>query len=260
MKEAFKYTFLTVAEWKKFLIVVMIVSILSFFEGYPVIGTTIFIFEKLLYLSIGGFLIYILRHSKNEDEYFLNLKKNTISTFLFHFIPTASGILIGIFIIFSFFIMLFVMILQFTNSMYILANPHEILFSIFNAVILVKILLALYFIYLLFFNYIFLGKFGDALRKESFKAAFITIISSLVDFKFWIKTFNLKYFLIYLIWSLVIFIIYPAISLAYLFTIYPAILTNPNITIIAIPLLVAVTTILTYFTYFSAYFAYKATS
>jgi hypothetical protein len=41
----------------------------------------------------------------------------------------------------------------------------------------------------------------------------------------------------------------------YVFVINPQILKNPNLSLLAIPLFVAISTILTYFTFFSAYFA-----
>ena len=48
MKEVFKYTFTTIAEWKKFLIVVILISILTLLENFPVISIVAFIFEKLI--------------------------------------------------------------------------------------------------------------------------------------------------------------------------------------------------------------------
>jgi hypothetical protein len=61
MKEIFKYTFVTFAEWKKLLVIILLVSILTLIEAYPVISIVAFIFEKLIYLSIGGFLIYLVK-------------------------------------------------------------------------------------------------------------------------------------------------------------------------------------------------------
>ncbi|WP_457560217.1 hypothetical protein [Caminibacter sp.] len=259
MKEIFKYTFTTIAEWQKFLFIVITISILTLIEPYPFIGYTALIFEKLILLSVGVFLIYLLKHSKSIDSYFENLKNNGFGTFMFHFIPAAAGILIGIFLILGFWFMFLLIILQYTNSLFILANPHEILYAISKTNIITQILLGFYLVYLLFYSYIFLGKFGDALNKQSFKAAFISIILSLFDFKYWVKTFNLKYFLIYLVWSVIIFASYIFISLVYILIIYPTIIHNPNISLIAIPLLVAFSLILTYYTFFSAYFANKTT-
>jgi len=259
MREVFAYTFTTIAEWRKFIFVILIMTFLTFIEAFPVISIAAFLFEKLLYLSIGAFLIYLVKNSKTIDSYYENLKKNAFSTFLFHFIPTASGILIGLILIGVFWSLFFIMILEFTNSMYILANPHEVMVSISNSSTLTQILLVLYLIYFSLYSYIFLGKFGEALSKDSFKEAFISIVSSLFDFKFWIKTFNLKYFLIYLVWSIIIALIYSAIAFTYLFVIFPIIITAPSLTLIITPILVGVTTILSYYTFFSAYFAYKTT-
>jgi hypothetical protein len=128
MKEVFKYTFTTFAEWKKLLIVVLLISILTLIEAYPVISFVAFIFEKIIYVSIGAFLIYLANNTKNIDEYFHNLKIQPISSFLFHFIPTAIGILLGNFIIFSFWAFLFVIILNFSGSVYLLADPHSLLY------------------------------------------------------------------------------------------------------------------------------------
>jgi len=192
MKEIFKYTFTTIAEWKKFLIVVLLVSIFTIIEAFPVISIIAYTFEKMLYLSIGGFLIYLVNNTKNIDEYFHNLKTQSIFTFLFHFIPTAIGILLGNFIIISFWAFLFVILLQFSGSIYLIANPHTFFFNLENASFVTQIILAIYLIYLLFFSYIFLGKIGEALNKDNFKEAFLSILSSLIDFKFWVKTFNLK--------------------------------------------------------------------
>jgi len=258
MREVFAYTFTTIAEWKKFLLVVTIMSFLTFVEAFPVISIVAFLFEKLLYLSIGAFLIYLVINSKTIESYFENLKRNGFATFLFHFIPTASGILFGLIILGIYWAMLFILILQATSSMYILANPHELVVSISNSPTLTQTLLLVYSIYLSLFSYIFLGKFGEALSKESFRDAFLAIVGSLIDFKFWIKTFNLRYFVIYLVWSVIITIFYSAISFTYLFVIFPTIQLNPNLTLLIIPILVGVTTILTYFTYFSAYFSYKS--
>jgi hypothetical protein len=260
MKEVFKYTFITFAEWKKLLIVILLVSILTLIEAFPVISIVAFIFEKLIYLSIGGFLIYLVKNTKNIDEYFHNLKIQPISSFLFHFIPTAIGILLGNFIIISFWAFLFVIILNFSGSVYLLADPHSFLLNVQNASFITQIMLGIYLIYFLFFSYIYLGKLGEALDKEEFKGAFLSILSSLIDFKFWIKTFNLKYFLIYLIWSIILLIIYSILSFAYLFYIFPTIITNPNISLIVIPIFVAITTFLTYYTFFSSFFAYKSTT
>ena len=259
MKEVFKYTFTTVAEWKKFFIVVLIISIFTLLEPYPFIGYTVLILEKLLYLSIGAFLIYIVKHSKDEKEYFENLKKNDVSTMLFHFFPTAAGIMLGSILISAFWFIFFFLILQFTNSLYILANPHSFFVAVSSSPVITQILLGFYSIYLLFFSYVFLGKLGEALGKNSFKGAFVSIILSLIDFQYWIKTFNLKYFIIYLVWSIVILFIYSAMSFTYIFVIFPNIVLNPNLSLLIIPILVAATTIITYFTFFSAYFANKTT-
>ena len=258
MKEVFKYTFLSIAEWKKFLVIVLLVSILTLFEAFPVISIVAFLFEKLIYLSIGVFLIYILKRSSTPEIFYENLKNNPISTFLFHFIPSASGILFGIILISAFWFIFFIMILQFTGSMFILVNPHNFISSLATISFVAKILIGFYLVYLMFFSYIFLGKFGEALNKESFKEAFLSMISALIDFQAWVKTFNLKYFIIFSIWSFVITIIYSITSFVYLFNIFPTLQTNPNLTLIIIPIFVGITTILTYFTFFSAHFAYKA--
>ena len=258
MKEVFKYTFLSIAEWKKFLTVILLVSIFTLLEAFPVISIIAFLFEKLIYLSIGVFLIYILKRSSNPEIFYENLKQNPISTFLFHFIPSASGILFGLIIIFTFWSIFFLMILQFTGSMFILIDPHNFFTAISTISFIAKVLIGFYLVYFMFFSYIFLGKFGEALNKESFKESFLSIISSLVDFQGWIKTFNLKYFAIFIIWSFIITLIYSITSFVYLFDIFPTIQTNPNLTLIVIPVFVGITTILTYFTFFSAHFAYKA--
>jgi len=259
MKEIFKYTFLSVAEWKKFLIVILFVSILTLLEAFPVISIVAFLFEKLIYLSIGVFLIYILKRSSTPEIYYENLSKNHLSTFLFHFIPSASGILLALLIIGTFWFGFFIMILEFTGSIFVLANPHNFLNSLALTSIITKILIGFYSIYLLFYSYIFLGKFGEALGKETFKEAFISMIFSLFDFKYWIRTVNFKYFLIYLVWSIIILTLYSALSFIYIFYIFPMIINNPNLNLIIIPIFVGMSTILTYFTYFSAYFANKAT-
>ncbi|EDM24167.1 hypothetical protein [Caminibacter mediatlanticus] len=259
MKEVFKYTFLTVAEWKKFLFVVLIISILTLIEPFPFIGITANIFEKLLYISIGVFLIYLVKNSNSPDNYFENLKRNGFGSFLFHYIPASSGILLGLFIIGTFWAIFFILILQFTNSMYIIASPHNIFLKITSSPFITQVLIGFYLIYLLFFSYIFLGKFGNSLTKTNFKDAFLTIVSSLIDFSYWVKTFNIKYFLIYLIWSFITSIIYFFTAIGFIFIIYPTILQNPNLSLILIPLLVSIYTILAYFTFFSSYFADKTT-
>ena len=259
MKEVFKYTFSAVADIQKFLFVTIILSILNLIEPFPFIGITAIGIEKLFLLSIGVFLIYIAKRSKNADEFYENFKMNSFGSFMFHFIPVAAGILLGGILILTFWTMFFVLILQFTNSLYILANPHGIFISIAHAPVITQILLGFYSIYFIFFSYIFLGKLGEALSKENFKDAFIAITTSLIDFRFWISTFNLKYFLIYIIWSLIIIILYSTLSFTYIFIIFPAILNNPNLFLIIIPVLAAITVILSYFTFFSAYFAYKTT-
>jgi len=259
MKDVFKYTFLTVADTKKFLLVILLMSILSVIQAFPVLSIISFIFEKLIYLSIGGLLIYIIKITNNDKEYYATLEKQPFSTFLLHFIPSASGILLGLFVIFTVFFTFFIMILKFTDSVFILANPHDIFIAISKTTYFTKILLGFFSVYLLFYSYIFLGKLGEALSRESFKESFLSILSSLYDFKFWINAFNLKYIGIYLVWILSVGIIYTTTSFAYLFYIFPLILTHPNINLIIIPLLVAITTIITYFTFFSAYFAHKST-
>ncbi|GAB6074744.1 hypothetical protein [Nautilia lithotrophica] len=259
MKDIFKYTFLTVAEIKKFLLVIVLVSILSVIQAFPVISIVSFIFEKLIYLSIGVLLIYIVKITNNDKEYYATLEKQPFSTFLLHFIPSAMGIMLGLFLIITFFAAFFIIILKFTNSIFILANPHDFILAVSKTTLITKILLGFFSVYLLFYSYIFLGKLGEALSKETFKESFLSIISSVIDFKFWVNTFNLKYIGIYFVWSLLVGIIYSIISFAYLFYIFPLILTHPNMSLIIIPLLVAITTIMTYFTFFSAYFAYKTT-
>ena len=258
MKEIFKYTFLSIAEWKKFFILVLFVSILTLLEAFPVISIAAFLFEKLVYLSVGVFLIYLVRHSSTPEIFYENLEKNKVSTFLFHFIPSASGILLALILIFSFWLLFLILILEFSASMYILANPHNFLNALATANMLTKILVGFYLIYLLFYSYIFLGKFGEALSKENFKDAFLSMIMSLFDFQFWIKTFNLKYFFIYMIWSIIVSLVYTLVSFVYLVDIFPTIITNPNLTLLIIPIFVAISTILSYFTFFSAYFAKAA--
>ena len=258
MKEIFTYTFLSIAEWRKFFILVLLVSILTLLEAFPVISIAAFLFEKLIYLSVGVFLIYILRHSSTPEIFYENLEKNKISTFLFHFIPSASGILLALILIFSFWLFFLILILEFSASMYILVNPHNFLNALASANMLAKILIGFYLVYLLFYSYIFLGKFGEALSKENFKDAFLSMIMSLFDFKFWVKTFNLKYFLIYIVWSIIITLVYSIISFVYIVDIFPKLIINPDLTLLIIPIFVAISTILSYFTFFSAYFAKAA--
>jgi len=259
MKEVLKYTFGTVAEWKKFLILVLFISIITLLEAMPVISIISFIFEKLIYLSVGVFLIYMLRHSSTFELYLENLKRNAISTFLFHYIPSATGIMFGLFVIGAFWLLFMVIVLKFTNSVFILANPHDVLMALAHTTFIAKISIGFYLIYFMFFSYIFLGKFGEALSKTNFRGAFLTIIMSLIDFRFWIKTFNFRYFFIYIVWYLIAFFIYSAIVFIYNIQIIPALAMHPNLTLTVIPLFVAITTILTFYTYFSAYFAYKTT-
>jgi hypothetical protein len=257
MKDIFKYTFLTVAEIKKFLFVIILFSILSVIQAYPVISIVSFIFEKLFYLSIGVLLIYILKITDNDKEYFATLEKQPFSTFLLHFLPSAMGIMTGFFIIAAFFGTFFIIILKFTDSVFILADPHAFLFALSKTTLIAKTLLGFYLVYLLFYSYIFLGKLGESLSKENFKDSLLSILSSLIDFKFWVNTFNLQYMLIYFVWSALVGMIYSVIAFAYLFYIFPLILNHPNFGLIIIPLLVAITVIITYFTFFSAYFSYK---
>jgi len=259
MKKVFQYTFTTIAEWRKFLIVVLSLSILTLLESLPVVSIVAFLFEKLIFLSIGAFLIYLVKKSKNIESYYENLKINHFTTFMFHFIPVASGILFGLMIISVFWLGFFILILKATSSLYILTNPHEVFIQISNSPILTQTLLGFYSVYLLFFSYVFLGKLGAALESESFRKALIETISSLYDFKYWVKTFNLQYFIIYTIWSLVIGVLYIVLIAAYLFFIFPTIQNTPDLTLILIPFLSAITTILTYFTFFSAYFAHLST-
>ena len=259
MKEIFKYTFTTIADLKKFIFLTLILSILTLIEPFPVIGYSALIFEKLILISMGAFLIYLIKHSTSIENYFENLKNNSFGSFLFHFIPTSSGILLGLFVIATFWFIFLIIILQYTNSLSILANPHEILLSLSKTNFLTQLLLGIYSVYLLFYSYVFLGKFGESLSKETFKEAFLSIISSLIDFRYWIKTFNLKYFLIYATWSFITILFYSILSFTYIFVIFPTIIKNPNFSLIIIPILNAITLILAYFTFFSAYFANKTT-
>ncbi|MEO1927914.1 MAG: hypothetical protein ABGX26_04430 [Nautiliaceae bacterium] len=260
MKDVFKYTFLTIADIKKFLFIVLLISTFTLLESIPFIKTIAFLFEKLLYLSIGVLLIHILKRTPNENKFFEILTYQPFSTFTLHFIPSASGILMGIIIILTLFISFFIFILQFTSSLFILQNPHEVLIALSKAPYITKVLLGFYSVYLLFFSYIFLGKFGEALTKENFKDAFLATLSSVVDFKFWINSFNLKYMGIYFIWSLIISFFYVIITFSYIFYVYPIVLKNPDFSLIIIPILSSCTAILLYFTFFSAYFSYKTTT
>jgi len=260
MKEVFKYTIGSIIEWKKFLILVIFISIITLLEAMPVISIISFIFEKLIYLSVGVFLIYMVRHSSTFEIYLENLKKNALSTFLFHYIPSSTGIMFGLFVLGAFWLFFMIIILKFTNSIFILANPHDFLLALAHTSFIAKISIGFYLIYFTFFSYVFLGKFGESLSKTNFKGAFLAIIMSLIDFKFWIKTFNFKYFLIYILWSIIAFFIYSLIVFVYNVQIIPALAIHPNLTLVVIPLFVAITTILTFYTYFSAYFAYKTTT
>jgi hypothetical protein len=238
---------------------VILVSILTLIQAYPVISIVSFVLEKLFYLSIGVLFIYLIKITKNGKEFYATLEKQPFSTFLLHFIPSSMGILLGFLVITALFLTFFVIILKFTGSLFILANPHHFMFALSKTTYLTKVLLGFYSVYLIFYSYIFLGKFGEALDKETFKGAFLSIISSLTDFKFWINTFNLKYIVIYTVWSIVTVIIYSIVSFTYIFYIFPLIIHHPNFSLIIIPLLVAITTITAYFTFFSAYFAYQST-
>ena len=153
MKEVFKYTFLSIAEWKKFLVVVLLVSIFTLLEAFPVISMPLFLFEKLFYLSIGIFLIYLVKKSSTPEIFFENLKKNPTSTFLLHFIPAASGILLALILIGAFWFMFFIFILEFTGSMFVLANPHNFLTSLSMTTFITKVLIGFYLIYFMFYSY-----------------------------------------------------------------------------------------------------------
>ncbi|WP_456479292.1 hypothetical protein [Nautilia sp.] len=258
MKDVFKYTFLTVAEIKKFLFVVVTVSILSVIQAFPVISIVSFILEKLIYLSIGVLLIYLVKITNSDKEFFATLEKQPFSTFFLHFIPPAMGIMTAFFVITALFGTVFILILKLTGSIFVLANPHDFLFALSKTEYIAKILLGFYTVYLIFYSYIFLGKFGEALSKETFKESFLSMLSGLIDFKFWISTFNFTYMKIYFVWSVLIAVVYTVVAFAYLFYIFPLILEHPNFNLILIPLLVAISTVMTYFTFFSAYFSYKS--
>jgi len=258
MKDVFKYTFLSIAEIKKFLFIIVSVSILSLLQAYPVISIVSFLFEKLLFLSAGVLMIYIVKITDNDKEYFATFEKQPFSTFVLHFMPAAMGIMLGGIVVFALFAMFFILILKFTGSMFILANPHEFFLSLSQTAFVAKVLLGFYLVYVMFLSYVFLGKFGEALSKENFKESFLSILSALFDFKFWVGTFNLKYMGIYFVWSLIIGTVYVIVALTYLFYIFPMILGNPDFGLVMIPVLVAITTVLSYFTFFSAYFAYKS--
>ncbi|MEO1957967.1 MAG: hypothetical protein ABGX23_00270 [Nautiliaceae bacterium] len=262
MKEVFKYTFLSVAEIKKFFILVAVISILTFFERLPFIGITIYFLDKIIYLSVGVFLVHLAMKSKNDEDFYKNLKSNEISNFFLYGIPQAIGIILATTLIMAFWFIFLALIFKFT-SQYDFFSTQTILFfqiAIINSPITTKILIGIYSIYFMLYSYIFLGKFGEALSKETFKDAFISLLSSLIDFKFWVKTFNLKYMLIYLIWSLIVGSLYFFALFFYVFilspTLYPS-LTISNI--IILPLFIAFLTILYYLTFFSAYFSYKST-
>ena len=259
MKEIFKYTFLSVAEWRKFLILTILFSIFTLLESFPLINIVTYLFEKILYLSIGIFLIYLIKNSNSFDEYFENLQKNSLSTVLFHFIPPAMGILLALIIIGLFWLLFFIIILEFSGSMYVFSNPNNFLQNLITTTYITKILIGFYLVYLIFYSYIFLGKLGEALSKENFKHAFLSMLLSLFDFQFWIKTFNLRYFIIYLVWSIFIFTLYFSTIFIYIFIIFPTIQLNPNISLIIIPLFNAISIILAFFTFFSAFFSYKST-
>ncbi len=260
MKEAFKYTFLTLAEWKKLLLLVLIVSIFTLLESLPLINIITYFFEKIILLSVGVFTVYLIKNSSSAEIYFENLQKNSFSTFLFHFLPPAMGIMFGVLIIGVFWFLFFIIILEFTGAMFVFANPDTFIQNIATTAFITKILIGFYLVYLMFYSYIFLGKLGEALSKENFKDAFLSIIYSLFDFQFWIKTFNLKYFLIYFIWSLIVFSFYSVMTFIYLFEIFPTIELNPDLSLIVIPLFSAISIILAYFTFFCAYFSYKSTT
>lgn len=259
MKEIFKYTFLSLKDIKKTSFIVAIFSILTILQALPVISIMSFFLEKLLYINMGLVLIYIYKITTNKNEFFATLKKQSLPTFFLHFIPAAAGLFLGLFLIFIFFIAFFVIILKFTNSLYILVNVHNVFMEIANSNILTQMMLGFFSIYLMFYSYIFLGKLGEALDKETFKESFFTIISSLIDFKFWVNSFNLEYFKIYFIWSIINFSIYTIVAIFYIIVIFPTIQFHPDISLIVIPLLVLFTTTLTFFTFFSSYKAYKTT-
>jgi len=256
MKDIFRLTFITITDIK-FWLLVLVVSILTLFEPFPFIGYVALIFEKILYFSVGAFLLFLLENSKDFE---FNYKKNSFSSMILHFFPVGVGVVIGLMVISFFWFIFFIMILQFADGYYLLANPHTFLPLLSEANIILKILIGFYLVYFLFYSYIFLGKLGEALLKSDFKDAFLTILSSLWDFNYWIRCFNLGYFKFYTLWMFIVGILYLILIFGYLFIVFPTIIHNPNISLVIIPILVASTTILTIFTFFSAYFAHKTTN
>lgn len=259
MKEIFQYTFSAISEYKKLSILGILISVLSFLEMYPVISIVAYIFEKIVIFSVGAILIYLIIRSKDADDFYDHIKLQPVSTFLFHFLPTAMGIVLGNLILIAVFAVLLFIALYFTNAMGILMmSPHSINPDAIPTMFLIDLIIIT--IYFFLISYIYLGKLGNALAKDNFKESFLEIISVAIDYKYLKSSFNLKYFAIYFVWSLIIFLFYSFSTFVFNLYIYPQLrLEAGSISpLIFIVVLSFGGVIISYFTFISAYFANKS--
>ena len=260
MKKVFKYTFASISEYKKFILLSIIISILSFLEMYPVISIIAYLIEKIIIFSVGAMLIYLLIRSKDPNSFYNHIKIQPLSTFLLHFLPTAMGIILGNIILLAAFLIISYLVLYFTNSLgelFLLLNPHNFSFENISSVVLFYIAFVLF--YSSIVSYIYLGKLGAALEKDNFKDSFLTIVSSAIDYKYLIKSFNKTYFVIFLVWSLITFAFYSFSGFVFNLYIYPILRISFNIQPIIFIIILSISSlIINYFTFISAFFANKS--
>ena len=258
MRDVLAYTFFALKDYKKSFSIVFLLTIFSYLERLPFISLILFIFEKILLFSIGSLIIYLLSKSKNYEHFYKNIKLQPISTLFFHFLPTAMGAVFGLMILmFSITGLLYFVLSLFTVPFVFDMN---IIFTYLDSSIFLSLMLLFYSFYILLVIYVLFGKVSLSLNSHNFKGAFLAIISSLVDYKYFLRT-NIKYFSLFIFYFFVAVFYYIISTFIFNWIIYKDLFVSPfNIMDIFLIFFISFFTLFNIYLFFiSSYFANRET-
>ncbi|WP_457564319.1 hypothetical protein [Caminibacter sp.] len=177
-----------------------VVVLLALISLVPVIGIISGILLSFVVYSYQVYLGKNISGLNSEEEVVKFAKETKLGDFLFKYFNVAAGIWVGSLIVFGvigfiFFVLGLAPLIhdyqmyKYTGNMYLSSS-----------VIVVNLFFLLIYGFLF---YVFPGVVGEAMKTETF-ADSLKKMFLLINPKFWVKTFNVKYFLLILGWSIIV--------------------------------------------------------
>jgi len=179
------------------LLAILVMFVFTIFSLIPLLGI---IFSLLTYLIVFSYQVYIGKHISvfdNEEGIIEFVKNINLSDYLFKYLPISLGAWFGFLLVGVLYFIVFAGLFMLTGS----TLNYDIYGNMqLSSTSVIIILFALILFGLLLYIYpAIMGKiFTSNNLGDAFKNVFLFF-----NIKFWKETFNAKYFLLILIWSII---------------------------------------------------------